>query len=236
MLMTQPSLTHWKRLPHFDGVWELTRQLGPVPVRGVAVQLQPGCACVYSPPPGSGEAAIRELSALGRLLLLAPNKYHTLGLLPYARLHPGSEVISDVVARERLRKKTGLPIQELSHFSASPSLPVATLVPPGTRNGETWLSIQAQSRRAWIVGDAFLNLSELPPPPHRWIIALTNSGPGLSIGGTFKLMVKRKRAYRDYVLNLIEREQPTMLIPCHGDVLIDDELPQRLSALVRARL
>lgn len=60
--------------------------------------------------------------------------------------------------------------------------------------------------------------------------------PGLSISATFKWMLKDRAAYRDWLLAQIEREKPTVLIPSHGQIINDANLPARLADLVRARL
>lgn len=86
------------------------------------------------------------------------------------------------------------------------------------------------------VGDAFLNFPRLPGTAVGLGLKLLRMGPNLAIGTTFKLFVKDRRAYRDWLLAKIAEDKPTILIPCHGEVLVDDALPTRLEHLVRQRL
>jgi hypothetical protein len=45
-----------------------------------------------------------------------------------------------------------------------------------------------------------------------------------------------RAVYRAWLLRTIEQEQPRTLWMSHGDALVADDLPERLSALVRQRV
>jgi hypothetical protein len=60
---------------------------------------------------------------------------------------------------------------------------------------------------------------------------------GLRIGGTYHLLHLRDgAAYRQWLDARITEDRPRMLVPLHGDVLVDAALPDRLRALARDRL
>src|SRR5688572_31057931 len=97
--MTKPSgnsssAPDWQPISGMDGVFEIRRSHGPLPLRAVAVQLHAGSVCVYSPVPHMGEPALRQLGAWGKPLLLAPNAFHTLGLPEHAAAFGNAQVIA----------------------------------------------------------------------------------------------------------------------------------------------
>jgi len=231
-----PPLTHWRAIAGIDDAWELTRTRGPVPLRAVALRVKDGAVCVYSPVPRSGEAALQELATLGDPILIAPNGYHHLGLREYANAFAMASVVASGRAAPRVGKKSDLHIQSLSVLQAKLPAHISLLQCPRTRNGEVWISIRGEQRRAWIVSDAFLNFRTLPSAPLGLLLKSLRMGPGLSIGATWKWLLKDPAAYRDWLLAAIAEERPTVLVPSHGRAVVDDDLPSRLEQLVRERL
>jgi hypothetical protein len=230
------TLQHWKPIAGLTGVWEIRRTRGPMPLRAVAVQLQDNRTCVYSPVPRAGEAALDELRSIGEPIFLAPNAFHTLGLREHANAFPKAAVVTSNGAFGRVKKKTKLPIQDFRLLDANLPAHISTLQLPHVRSGEVWLSIRDEARRAWVVCDAFVNLQSLQGGAMSLVAKLMRMGPGLSIPMTFKLLLTHRRAYREWLLTKIAEDCPTILIPCHGQVLTDDELPSRLERLVREKL
>jgi hypothetical protein len=231
-----PTSPNWRPISGLHGVWEIRRYHGPVPLRAVAVQLEERHVCVYSPVPKAGAAALQELGTLGKPVLLAPNAFHTLGLRGHIDAFPDAAVVASDEAFIRIKNKTKLPIEDLRLLEAKLPQHISLVQVPDVRGGEVWLSVRDAGRCAWIVGDAFLNLTQLPRAPMRWGMKLLRMGPGLAIGTTFKLFIKERAAYREWLLAKIAEERPTMLIPCHGQVLDDEQLPVRLERLVRHRI
>lgn len=209
---------------------------GALPLRAVALALGDDRVCVYSPVPNAGAAAMDQLRAMGNPILLAPNAYHTLGLPGHANALEHAAVVASDRAFDRIKKKTKLSVQDLRLLDANLPPHVSILQPPHLRNGEVWLSIREANRHVWVVGDAFLNFSRLPVTSLGLALKLMRMGPGLAIGLTFKVLIKDRRGYRDWLLTKIAEERPTMLIPCHGELSMDDHLPEQLQALVKRRL
>jgi hypothetical protein len=104
------------------------------------------------------------------------------------------------------------------------------------RNGEIWISLPTADGTAWLVGDGFFNIARTPRTPVGALLRLLGISSGLRIGTSYKWFVGDNSAYRQWLLETIERERPTTLIPCHGDVLTDPQLPSRLRRLVESRL
>ena len=104
-----------------------------------------------------------------------------------------------------------------------------------TRAGELWLSFDLPAGRAWTVGDAFFNIARTPPTPIGFLLWLLGISPGLRIGASYRWLVRDRAAYRRWLLDTIAAQRPTTLIPCHGDIVTDPQLPDRLQRLVERR-
>jgi hypothetical protein len=239
--MTKPSgnsssAPGWQPIPGIDGVFEIRRSHGPLPLRAVAVQLHAGSVCVYSPVPHMGEPALRQLGSWGKPLLLAPNAFHTLGLSEHAAAFGNTEVIASKRAADRIKRKTKLDVQDLDVLRNQLPAEVSLLELPPVRSGEVWLSVHRNGRCAWIVCDGFLNLARAPSGALGVFIKLMRMGPGLSISSTFRWMVKNRQQYRNWLLERIAADRPTVLVPCHGQIIDDPDLPARLERLMRERL
>lgn len=233
---SERALAHWRPIERLDGAWELRRTHGLLPLRAVAVRLSEGTLCVYSPVPKVGQVALQELGALGTPTLLAPNRYHTLGLKEHAGAFPDAPIVASTQAAPRVRKKTGLRIRELDALKQELPAHITLLQCPAARSGEVWLSIRGARHRVWVVADAFLNFERLSSGPAGLLLKALRMGPGLSIGSTWTWLLKNRSAYRDWLLTKIGEERPTVLVPSHGRIVVDDALPTRLEQLVRERL
>lgn len=230
-----PMTGHWLPIAGLNGVCELKGSGGAFPLRAVAIRLAEGCVAVYSPLPRPAPAALDELAQMGKPILIAPNAYHTLGLTGHAQRFGDAPIVTSDRAYARIRTKTKLAGQPLRLLEAYLPSNVAVLTLPDVRNGEVWLSIQQDGVRAWVVGDAFLNMSKKLAGLYGVAMSLMRAGPGLAVSTTFQFLVEDRAFYRDWLLEQIERERPTILVPCHGEIIRDESLPQQLEALVKRR-
>jgi hypothetical protein len=232
---TAPKSRYWLPIEGLSDVWELRASDGAFPLRTVAVRLAEGRVAVYSPIRHAAPAALDELADIGKPILIAPNAYHTLGLAGHAQRFDDAPIVTSDRAYARIRTKTKLAGQPLRLLQAYLPSNVTVLTVPDVRNGEVWLSIEQGGTRAWVVCDTFLNMTKKLPGLYGIAMSLMQAGPGLAISSTFKFLVEDRAFYRDWVLEQIERERPTMLIPCHGKIIRDESLPQQLEALVKRR-
>lgn len=232
-----PSPPGWSPIPGVEGAWHIVRVRQGVPLRSTAIRLADGSLAINSPTRGLGAEAHAELAALGRpTLLVAPNQFHNLGLAEFASRYPGVVIVASAAARARVARKCGHPVSDESPLRAALSPSAFVHVPPVTRNGELWLSLLAGSSRAWIVGDAFFNIARTPRSPMGLLLRLLGISPGLRIGSSFRWLVRDRAAYRQWALAALAREAPSVLVPCHGEVLAGADLTARLQRLVEARL
>ncbi len=141
-----------------------------------------------------------------------------------------------MAARRLARKERGR-FAPLSDIAGVLPAGAELLSPPGLKNGEVWLRIASGDRVTWVVSDAFFNLAANARGFMGLVLRATGTAPGLRIGRTFTLLAVGDTApYRDWLLERIAADRPTTLVPGHGAVLADADLPARLDALVRARL
>ncbi len=218
-------------------IWQAERIRLQVPLRSVAFSLVDGRLGIFSPILGLGADAHRGLTALGApALLVAPNHYHHLGLGEYATTYPQTTIVGSAVAAHRLQKMCGRKVEDEARLRQALPPHISVLVPPGTRSGEMWLSVAGAEGRAWIVGDAFFNIVKTPRSLIGLILKLFGICPGLRIGASFRWLVKDRASYRTWLLAALAAERPTILVPCHGNILVGETLPDRLERLVRSRL
>ena len=228
---------HWRSIADLDGIWQTDLITQGAPLRAVAFRLIDDRLGVFSPVRGLGADAHAALAALGRpALLVAPNHFHNLGLAEYADAHPGSVIVTTAVAAPRTRAKCKREVEDDTRLSAALPEHISLLVPPDTRTGELWLSVRSARARAWIVGDAFLNIAKTPLSPIGLVLKALACSPGLRISTSFRWLLRDRTAYRRWLLAKLEEERPTILIPCHGDIIVDESLTERLQRLAEARL
>jgi len=226
----------WRALPSLDGAWCAERVINGVPLRALALRLTDGRLAIHSPIRGLGRAAHRELAAIGRpAFAIAPNHFHNLGLGEYADAYPGVAIVSSPTAARRLKHRCRRDVHDLSLLRGALPAHLSLLVPPGTRAGELWLSIESAAGRAWAVGDAFFNVARTPRTPIGLLLWILGISPGLRIGASFRWLVRDRAGYARWLLDAIATQRPTTLIPCHGDILSDAQLPDRLTRLVERR-
>jgi hypothetical protein len=228
----------WRQVPALDGVWCAERVAHDVPLRCLALRLADGRLAIHSPIRGLGSDAHRELAAIGApAFLIAPNHFHHLGLRDFAARHAGVTVVASPAAAPRVKRKYGHEVRD-AEAALRDALPatLSLLFPPGMRAGELWLSIASPQGRAWVVGDAFFNIPRTPRTPIGLLLRLLGISSGLRIGASFRWLVRDRPGYRRWLTDAIATQRPTMLLPCHGDILADAALPDRLQRLVEQRL
>ncbi len=233
------TAVHWKPFDESAGLWMLGQTLDGVCIlRSVALRLADGTLAVVGPIRESPRESFTELDALGRpVFLLAPNFFHHLGLAAYAEKFPDAQVVASAKATPRLSRQITCPIGPLADLQNLLPDRVSLLEPSGTRNGEVWLRAETAQGVVWIVSDAFFNLPRTPRTVMGIVVRLFGIGPGLRIGPTFKwIALKNRREYAVWLKGQLEADQPSVLIPGHGDICEGDDLPDRLTALAAKRL
>lgn len=209
-------LSEFEAIPGMDGFFSATNGR----LRCTAVRLLSGDLCLHSPVAGLGDRARDSLDRLGHVAyLLAPNHYHNKGLSEYATHYPKARLIAPPASRPRLEKITGLAFDDLDALRDKLPDGVRIVSPVGLKTGEVWLI----TATGWLVVDAFAGPSGQDPSP--------------SLLGTFpKFGVGDRARYADWVRESITSELPHTLVPCHGDIIHDPDLPEKLTDLVNREL
>jgi hypothetical protein len=222
----------WQPIDGLQDFWQAERKVRGIPLRAVAFRLADGRLALWSPIKGLGPEAHQELAGLGRPdLLVAPNHFHNSGLREYALAYPEATVVASAAAARRVKAKSGREVRDESRLRQALPLHVSLLVPPAIKSGEIWLSVRGAKQRAWMVGDAFFNIARTGLSPMGLLLRAVGIRPGLNIGGPFRSLLRDRAGYQEWLLGKLQTERPTMLIPCHGEVLSDVALPERLQRL-----
>jgi hypothetical protein len=227
----------WRPIAGLEGLWHAERMVSGVPLRSVALRLADGRLAIYSPVRGLGKAAHLALTKIGQpAILIAPNHYHNLGLSEYAATYPGIATVGSTVAAPRLRRKCTNDLSDETLLRQAFPSNVSLLLPPGTKTGEVWISVESSNARVWIVGDAFFNIAKTPRSAMGLLLRILGISPGLRIGTSFRWLLKDRAVYRRWLIEALCSQQPTFLVPSHGDVLVSPRLPRLLERLAETRL
>lgn len=205
--------------------------------RSVAQRLSDGSSLVISPIAKTVEGAAASLESVGAPgWVLAPNHFHHAGVGEVLARWPNASVIATSVAAPRLAKH-GLVTARPEALSERLPAGVRLLEPPGLKSGECWLSVESERGLAWVVCDAFFNVTVPLSGAMGVMLRATGTAPGLRIGSTFRwLAFADPKAYRSWLEAELAERPPSVLVPAHGDVIEDDDLGARLLELVRRRV
>lgn len=198
----------------------------------------PGGGTLVHSPTWLGDETFAQVEALGEpTILFAPNHFHHVSLARFRERWPNATAIASDVATPRLRAKGHEGLASLA--SVTSRLPAgATWLPcEGTKAGEAFLSLPGERGPTWVVSDAFFNVVRPVTGVLGVVLRTLKATPGLAIGQTFLWLAVRDRAvYKKWILDLVERERPARVLFSHGVAIEGDDLPERLAALVRARI
>lgn len=223
----------WQSLPAVDGVLlaDYTVPIFPVPVRTFALRLNDDAYAVFSPARNlAGTFTAGPVS-----YVVAGNAYHHMGCTVWKDAHPGAKMLAAPVAVARLTKKGHADIDDVAKLNGLPA-GVKVHVCPYIRSGDLILSVPAaDGSRAWLLFDTFLNVTKARGFFQMMMLRLLNEYPGIKVPRVLLPLLPRKdrKAYREWFEALIELERPTLLVPAHGSIERDAELPARLVAALR---
>jgi len=213
------TLSGFAPLSGFDSIYHA--QKGEL--RCSAIRLSTGGICLYSPVLGLGPDAVDSLNKLGEVThLLAPNHYHHKGLSQYADRFPKATLCCTNAARPRLQKQTGVNFSTLDEAGLRLPKGARFLHPDGLKTGEVWIDVSTSSDRVWIVTDAF-----------RGAKASDGFSDRLELLGTFPSYgIANLQQYHQYVTHVSQAASPTVLVPCHGSIVSNDNLSSDIARLV----
>jgi len=189
--------------------------------RSAALKLKDGKYCLISPIKNTHHQAA-GIGAVSHIL--APNHYHNKGLADFSKQFPGASICASSAARPRLEKITGNKLKPLTSLVRRFPSNVELLEPKGLKTGEIWLRLHTTDQCTWLVCDSFSG---------KKMTATSSSTRVPTLLGTFPSYgVDNSEIYSQWVLNQIEQDQPTKVIPCHGSIVEDLKLPGKLAKLM----
>jgi hypothetical protein len=221
----QTDLSTFAPMAEIDGVF--VAQTGHL--RCTALQLNDGQMCLFSPVEGLNESARASLARIGTVShLLAPNHYHNKALTEYAAIFADARLCASSDAAPRLAKVTGLAFDDLRSLASKLPNGFSLLVPDGLKTGEVWLRCELNKRLTWFVVDAFSGPKMTAGSDRSDTASLLKTFPAYG--------VRDKIRYLDWLRRQIDQDQPTMLVPCHGSIVLNDTLPAQLLSLAELHL
>ena len=178
-----------------------------------------------------------------KIHIIMPNAWHFMGVSQWQDQFENHVLYASKLARSKLiDKKAFSDQQEIKILEDTlPPLPEGyeVLFPPGHRAGDVWLTKQdTSSTKTWITCDSFLNYQRLSNQPvARTLQKLLGAAPGLKMSQVVKwLIINDKKAFKSWVLKQLVSDNPTTLIPSHGEVTQEVGLQDKVRNMVTSRL
>jgi hypothetical protein len=190
---------------------------------GYLIALRDGELAVVSPPSSSDDAHFAQTDAIGKVVaLVANNSGHDLGQRPWQAQYPDAVSYAPEVTVPQITKakKDLRPLQSLLALQSKLPANVRFVDVAGTKSGMTLFTVDAgKDGRALFVDEILSNSPGLIGPlPFKILFRLTGSGPGLARNKIWStVFAKDKKAVAQTVLSEIERFQPTVVLPAHGN-------------------
>lgn len=226
----------WELVDKEAGIYRAEYHVTGTTPYSVAVQLNEDQVLVYSPGPGLETELPPNCSSDNKLLLLAPNLGHNLGVRPWLDAHPQARVFAPEALHDRLRRKRGVeqiqPLQALESFLPEHA---RLHIPPDNKFHEVWLSIDSADKTYWLIGDAFLNFEKVEANFFlRFLLGIYGIKPGLRLHKMFRLALKDKQAFKEWALPLFANERQHILLPCHREIYKEPDCGQRMVEIIQA--
>nr|WP_319384529.1 hypothetical protein [uncultured Roseibium sp.] len=189
-------------------------------LRCVITDLREDGVCLYSPVQKTS-AALAETHDVR--FLFAPNHYHNKGIAEHAAAFEAAGLVASDAARPRLAKLTGYRFGDLADLRKALPDSVSLVEPEGLKTGEVWMIVRAEDELVWVVTDAFCGLQQKGDERARAGFLKTFPTYGL----------EDKQRFSDWVRQRLSEDAPTMIVPCHGEIVRDESLGAEINALLR---
>jgi len=178
-----------------------------------------------------------------KLHLVMPNAFHYMGIKSWQQAFPNHCLYASQAAIPSLIKK-GVANSEADILALEKStieLPphYSFIFPPGHRAGDVWLKkVNADKTCLWVTCDSFLNYERSSNQTMaRFLQKILDAAPGLKISQVVKwFILDDRKTFKHWALNQLKEDQPSTLIPGHGEVSQHKELTLQLEKLILNRL
>ena len=223
------------------GLWVRVYDLRGNPLNSLAIDLGDGSLAVLSPGTDLDDPDFAELDKLGRVeALVSPGAYHNLGLPAWSARYPDAGLYGPKSAIPYIAKQhpTLAPLQDLAALANKLPDDVRITEVPDMKYADAMVIIRRDDALTWFTNECITNGSELPSSLiFSLLFRLTGNKPGLNVNTlSLRFVGGKKKPLRAYLLTVLESDPPTRLIPCHGDLIDDPDLPSRMREMIDRRL
>lgn len=225
----------WESVDSAAGIYRAEYRVTGTTPYSVALPLAVDQVLIYSPGPGLETELPPICGNNCKLLLLAPNFGHNLGVRPWVDAHPQAQVFAPPALHHRLRKKRG--VDQLHTIEALQALlpdHVRLHVAADNKFHEVWLSVDSGEKTYWLIGDAFLNFEKVEANfILKFLLGVYGIKPGLRLHKMFRLALKDKQAFKDWALPLFQNNRQHILLPCHREIYDAPDCGQRMVEIIQ---
>lgn len=212
----------------------------------IAIQLCNNEALVISPGESLLTPFLQHFNKDIKLHIIFPNSYHHMGVKSWLERFNNVTLYASRLAAEQLKNKGFSDHTILALEDTLPPLPLGyqVLFPPGHKAGDIWLSKQSVNQETneifstWITCDSFLNYQRLSNQPiARFMQKLLGAAPGLKMSQVVKwFILDNRKSFKTWALAQLKSDNPTTLLPSHGEVRHDAELSKSIRQVISQRL
>ncbi|MCA9583412.1 MAG: hypothetical protein KC416_16545 [Myxococcales bacterium] len=201
-----------------------------------AARMADGRMLVISPASRMPAGAFGDLERFGEVgAVLASNGWHYLGIKEWKDRYPKARFFADPLAQARIAKKSpdSLPLENPDDLATMTGPNIKVTNAPATKCGETWAWAKGTRGYVWFTGDILANFPSLPGNFFvRSFFRLTGTKEGYGIFHTaMKFIVDDKDRVLRELRQDMKEHPPSVVVPGHGPLLDDADLPARSDAL-----
>ena len=220
------SLYTWAPLTEDGSVRWMKYSFGLGTANSLAFRHDDGTWTVVSPSKDGMASVFDEFSRNGSVsALVAPNAYHHVGQRTWRHVFPGATSYAPEGAHFRLGTQSP-GIAYRSTADLLPRLPagVELFLPEGMKRPDLLIRITVRDKTIWWLGDLFSNNAAHDQTlPLRVISRFFGSGLGYRRNAKPGLVyVDDARAWLRSIRNALGQYPPSIVIPAHGDPVVDD--------------
>ena len=187
----------------------------------------------FSPGPELLDSALALMGEGAELLIVAPASAHTMGVRPWLDGIEGARVFASDTARPRLASKCQCQPEPPDALAELLPTGVRCHEPPDAANGELWIEVESGNQSFWLVCDVFLNLPEINGGfIQRMLIGLYGLKEGLALHRNIGKPMVKKGQFVDWARDRFAADRKQVLVPCHGDVLKEENTGPQMLALL----
>jgi hypothetical protein len=222
----KPLSHRWVNLNEDGSLRVLKYSFGPGTANTFAILLDDGTFLVVSPSTNAPDSVCDELAQTGPVsLLLAPNAYHHRGQAAWRARFPEALSYAPERALPRLiQQSPGVSYRPASELTSKLPARVAVIEPDGFKSPDLLLRVTSGEHTAYWLGDLFSNSTKDDQIwPLRLLGRLAGSGLGYRRNTKPELVYVRDRAaWLDSVRHTLAVPPPTVVVPAHGDPVLED--------------